>query len=508
MGGAASDDPNVAIVGRNVLANRGTAVDAAAAMFFTLSVSLPSQSSLMAGGMCLVHDGYTKETRVMDMHSRVPASAQGAERPTAIPTAVRGFYAMHARYGNIPWSQVVAPAEKMARFGVPVSRTLVNDLLQVQDALLVEPSVVGLFTKTDGSMIREGDHLTNPALADILRSIRLEGPKAFYEGPIARRLVQGAAVAGGSLTLEDLKNALPKWQKTLKIAFDNNTAVHFPPPPAAAGLVAAQIWAMMTRDELDEIDDLIKNEDYGGLAHLFAESAMRAYADRARWMNPDGTSKFDPQSLIDPLYIEKLMVDYSPSIHTPADKLATKPVEILANPTGTSFVVVDRIGSGVACTLGMNNLFGIGRAAGDTGILLAAAPGPGGRGPYSMTAALAVHHGENVLFFAGASAHGVTSPTALVSTAARLLTEQATLDEAMQGSRIHHSGAPDLVFHEKGLEEKLMKALVLRDHKLAETGDFGRVNAVFCAGGLPGGSETCTVLSDPRGTGLGMGAHW
>ena len=62
-----------------------------------------------------------------------------ATRPSAVPGNVRGFSALHSKYGRLRWAQVVAPAANMARFGVPVSRAFARDLAKVEKALLMEP---------------------------------------------------------------------------------------------------------------------------------------------------------------------------------------------------------------------------------------------------------------------------------------------------------------------------------------------------------------------------------
>ena len=58
----------------------------------------------------------------------------------------RGLFALHARYGRQPFESLLAPAEQMARFGVPISRALVRDLAIVAGPLSADPNARAVFT--------------------------------------------------------------------------------------------------------------------------------------------------------------------------------------------------------------------------------------------------------------------------------------------------------------------------------------------------------------------------
>jgi gamma-glutamyltranspeptidase/glutathione hydrolase len=501
LGGVVADEPQAALIGRDMLSAGGSAVDAVVAMYFAAAVTLPSSASLGGGGVCLAFDSEKGEIRALDFLARPPRRVvPGADRPTAVPGNVRGFYALHARYGRLTWSQVLGPAESLARFGVRVSRAFARDLEQVEDALMVEPETRRVFAVKDGTrLVREGDFLRQPELAAVLSLIRVELPGKFYGGPLARKIAASAEEAGGSLDIEDLRDYKPVWRDTITLPLGDEV-VHFAPPPATGGAVAAEMWAMLADD--DRYEDASVEERH----HLVAEAALRAYADRARWEDGRGASAVDLQTLVSDPHIEDMMANYRPDTHVAPEELGLKVVAGPENPSAATFVAVDREGSAAACSVTLNSLFGTGRVASGTGIVLASLPGQGGRGARSLGPMMIVNEHVNNFYFVAAASGGVVAPTAMVDVAARVLFGQQSLEEALAAKRVYGSGDPDVVFVERGLSPAASQALVRQGHRIAETPSLGRVDAIYCPGGIPDQKETCAILADPRGFGLAASA--
>ncbi len=496
FGGLAADEPRAALVGHEILRAGGNAMDAATAVYFALAVTLPSSASLGGGGVCVVEDNGTESTKALHFLAGAPGQVPPtATRPSAVPGNVRGFSALHAKYGRLRWAQVVAPAANMARFGVQVSRAFARDLAKVEKALLMEPETRRVFGRTDGrGLVREGDILVQGDLAATLSLVRSQGPGSLYQGPMARRLVAAVERAGGSLGLEDLRAYAPVWRDTIKVTFGDGT-MHLAPPPAAAGAVAAEMWAMLVQD------DRYENVADGERPHLVVETALRAFADRARWLRGDGTSTVAPEKLVSEARITSLMASYRRDRHVPAAELDPAPVARPENPAATSFVVVDGHGSAVACALTLNNLFGTGRVAKGTGILMAALPGRGGRGPISLGPMVVMSEKDNQFYAAAAASGGVAAPTAMLNVMAPILFG-GRLDDAMSAKRLHHGGVPDLTYYEQGISETVLKSLTARGHRVAPTMALGLVNVAICFDGLPEEPQTCAVRADPRGFGL------
>jgi gamma-glutamyltranspeptidase/glutathione hydrolase len=428
LGGVVADEPRAAVVGREVLATGGTAADAAVALGFALSVTLPSRASLGGGGACLAYspskDGPSQGVpEAFVFVPAAPAGHGGGDRPAAIPALPRGLFALHARYGKKPFETLLSPAEQMARFGVPASRAFVRDLQVVAGPLFADPNVAAVFSH-DGAPLAEGERLVQSDLGATLAQLRVAGVGDFYQGLLAQRLARGSQRAGGAFTAEDLRAFLPRMPAPVTVD-DGNDHVAFLPPPADGGLAAAAALQALQANPTD----------YGG-------ANARALAVAAGWRMTGG----DPQALL----------------------AAAPPAASLPGlPASTTFLTLDRDGNAVACALTMNNLFGTGRMAPGTGVLLAASPSvfP----PPLLAAAIAWN--EPLHAFRAAVGGSGQSGAALAAAVAMMNTLR--------------SGQP----------------------MPAPVPEPGRANVIACSRYLPENDGTCGWATDPRGAGLAIGSE-
>ena len=506
IGGVVADEPRAVLIGRDILSAGGTAADAAVAMSFALAVTLPSSASLGGGGVCVVRDARTKVTETLDFLPGIPKTVPAmAVQPTAVPGNVRGFAALHAKYGKLRWAQLVSPAEKLARFGIQVSRAFASDFKRTPTATLAEPEIQNIFFRNQGSRpIREGDFLKQLDLSGVLGRLRARGAGDFYNGPLARQLVAAITRGGGSLTLADLRSYVPRWRPTLKIPYIKNTEIHVPMTSGPSNVLVAQMMGM-----------LIENGDWedsspAERAHLMAEVTGRAFAYRGRWLRKDGSSAVDPRRLVSEDSIRQLIAGFKPDRHLAQGNVNSAPAEIPGNPAGTGFVVADRKGSAIACALSLNNLFGDGRVAKGMGIVLAALPGSMGRGPDSLAVMMLISELHNVFYYAAVASGGSVAPSALVAVTASTLMGriEENLEKALAAKRVHNGGVLDLTYYEQGLDAATIDNLTKWGHRLRPAPAIGLVNAVFCSTGIPVKEEaSCSMRNDPRGFGLASGAE-
>ncbi len=483
-GMVAADEPRAALVGRDVLSAGGSAADAATAMYFTLAVTYPSAASLGGGGSCIVHDSGRKKTEVIEFPAI--ASTAGGAAPSAVPANPRGFFALHAKYGRLRHESLLVEPERLARSGTAVSRALAADLARAVPVLGRDPAARAVFFRPDGSVLREGDTLLQPQLAAVIANLR-RNTGDFYTGIGARDLVKGVQTAGGTLSLEDLRDVRPTWRDTLTVKVGNDVA-HFAPPPSVGSTVAAEmigaVWERWGKASAAE------------RPHLLAEASGRVFVDRARWMRPNGWTTDDPAGLVSEKHLADLMAGYNPDHHVPASGASAPPTD---NPVATGFVVMDVTGSTVACSVTTYGLFGSGRVIPGTGIVLAGVPGP--NGPPALTTMMTVNPNNHEVHFAGTASGGGTAPAALVASFLAATVESKSIGDALAVPRLVQPATPDAVFVESGTYAFDPAPLQQRGHQISPVAMPSRVEALQCPGGYKN-FASCDAATDPRGFGL------
>lgn len=179
-----------------VLERGGSAADAAVATAFTVSVAEPFGSGIGGGGAAVIA-GPDIEPASYTYREVVARSGVVPPTSTGIPGYVAGLARLHADHGRLEWRELLAPAIAAADDGVPVSEFLAQQMRTPAG----RAAVAGLpaFHRADGSLLREGDLLVQPELADTLRALADEGPDAFYDGSLTAALTDEPGLDARSL---------------------------------------------------------------------------------------------------------------------------------------------------------------------------------------------------------------------------------------------------------------------------------------------------------------------
>ena len=459
LGGVATDEPRAALLGREVLSSGGDAADAAVAAAFMLAVTLPSRAGLGGGGACMAYDpdkasinGGVPEAVVF-----VPPPGGGTgPRPAAVPMLARGLFALHARYGRRPFESLIAYAEQAARFGLPVSRALARDLAVVAGPLGGDPVARSIFLQPNGQPMAEGAPLVQTDLGATLAQVRVSGVGDLYNGVLARRLVDAAGQAGGGLTLQALRDALPRFLPAITVDAPKGDKASFLPPPADGGLAAAAAFQALAATPND-----------------LQAAQNRALAVAAAWRAQGGAG--DPKALL---------------------AGPVQPASLPALPASASLVTLDRDGRVVACSFTMNNLFGTGRIAPGTGILLGASPT--WMPPPLLSAGIAWNANLHAFHAAVAASGQEAAPLAAADLLGQsLVTRSRVLTQA--GTNMGKEAPINLNFSGQTVETGGMP--------LRAASEPGRADVITCPGYLPGNRGTCGWSVDPRSAGLAAGSN-
>ena len=181
--GVNAGHPLAAEAGMEMLDAGGTAVDAAIAAAFAVSVVEPYASGVGGGGSTLVatQDG---EPEAFDYREVVAVDGTIPASNTGVPGFVAGMAELHAQHGTLEWSELLEPAARMAEDGVPATDSLIARI----DAGGAG-AIAGLEQFAPGGQsLQTGAPLVQTELGATFRTLQAEGPESFYTGPIAEQL--------------------------------------------------------------------------------------------------------------------------------------------------------------------------------------------------------------------------------------------------------------------------------------------------------------------------------
>lgn len=359
------DEPYAVKIGAATLAQGGSAADAAAAMYFALSVTYPVAAGLGGGGICLVHDPVKGETEEFDFLTQ-DAAGGGSY---AIPGSVRGFALLQSSYGVLPWQKVVAPAEGYAAAGFPISRALAGRLTDAGDVIRLDAGLSAQFLDEEGHVKAAGVVVNNLELAQTLASIRTNGPEGFYAGKVAAKIAAYAAAEGGTITEPELANYRAQ-AVTPRVAQMGSQYVYLPSQKTSAGTFASVLFDTLQRAQTTDV----------GAKDLQAS------------------------------------IVYSIQQSLQAIKVRELPKDIGA----TGFATMDTKGQAVACAVTMNAPFGSGRTARGTGVTLAKASGASGLASAFLTPLIAAPRPDSPAVLAGAGAGGPNGSASIFYALARI----------------------------------------------------------------------------------------
>ena len=373
-------NPLAVEAGLKILAEGGSAVDAAVALQAALGLVEPQSSGIGGGAFLMHYEAATGVTTVYDGRETAPASATPelfyedgrplafvdavlSGRSTGVPGAIAMLALAQSRHGSLEWSQLFGEAERLATQGFAVSPRLAG-MIAGNSPQSRTPDARAYFTRRDGQAYQAGDILKNPAYADTLRRIATEGPAGLLEGPVAEAIVEavGEGPRPGSLSLKDMAAYRPLVREA--VCGPYKVYVVCVPPPPSSGASILQLLAMA-----EVTPDIDKGPDSPDAWAAFAQLQRLMYADRDRYFGDPAFVTVPVAGLLDPGYVRaRASLAASLTGAAPHGQPQGAPhvgADATREPAGTShFVVVDAQGNVVSMTTTVESIFGSGRMAG------------------------------------------------------------------------------------------------------------------------------------------------
>jgi gamma-glutamyltranspeptidase/glutathione hydrolase len=367
---AATSNPTSTLVACEILRAGGNAMDAAVAACAVQCVVESGSTGI--GGDCFVlyAPGGRAEVIAYNGSGRTPAAAHGAwydklgitaierQSPHAVtvPGAVEAWARLTADHGRMSLADLLAPAIELASRGYAIAPRAASDLANQLDLLRRDHTASRTFLK-NGAAPGVGDLQRQPELAETLRAIGLNGPDAFYRGPIAEDMVTYLQGLGGLHTLEDFRAARGEYVTPVQTQFRGRTV--FECPPNGQGIIALMILNILSRfrvkgDPLD-IDNL----------HIEVEATRLAYAARDTFISDPSMS----DNAVDYLLSDELADQLAGQIDL-RHAIASMPAFDDAEHRDTVYIaVVDKDRNAVSFINSIFHPYGAGLMSPNTGVL-------------------------------------------------------------------------------------------------------------------------------------------
>jgi gamma-glutamyltranspeptidase / glutathione hydrolase len=237
--GIAAGHPATADAGVEILAEGGSAGDAAVAACLASCVAETVMTGFLGGGHAIYHDAATGDTRNLDCFVAVPGLGArpdhaellelrvpfGAElvhyavgiASCGVPGLPAGLAALHDAYGRLPWPRLVEPALRIARSGVEMPAAHAACLEMLAPVMTMREG--GRIYSPGGALLQTGDRLDQPGLVAALELIAAKGATSVYRGTLAERLLALMDERGGVVTRRDLEDYEPFWTPPLDVFY-------------------------------------------------------------------------------------------------------------------------------------------------------------------------------------------------------------------------------------------------------------------------------------------------
>ena len=494
-------------IGIQILDMGGNAVDAAVAVGFSLAITLPRAGNLGGGGFMLVYLKDEDKTIAVDFRSASPKNITQDDflflknnydqrrygyKASGVPGTVAGLIQTHERYGKLPLRRILKPVINQARKGLDVSYDL-NQAIGSANQIALDVESTNIYLQ-DNDPILEHSKMIRKDLAWTINEIAKNGDEAFYEGSIAKKIIQAMNEHGGYISAKDLREYQPRFSEPIKTTYRGSTVFAHPPP---AGGAAVLLEALNILENFSVADMGAQSAQF---LHLFAEALQRGHMDRSRFMGDPEFYDVPIQKIISKKRASTLAKEINLASVTPPGDLNPDSLFYEGENT-THYSIVDKDGNAVSNTYTLGYSFGSGVTIPGTGILMdnqmnnfayqygeegiidrSASEGnkfePGKR-PMSTMTPVIVFDENNALKLISGSPGGALIPAAVLRVITGIIDFDLNLGEATMLPRIHKDWPYESLRIEKGISSDTKKVLESFGHELEESKTMGSTQSIL-----------------------------
>jgi gamma-glutamyltranspeptidase/glutathione hydrolase len=358
-------------VGTQILAQGGSAVDAAIAANAVLGVTEPMMNGI-GGDLFLIYwDAKTGKLYGLNSSGWAPRNLKveylaqhgittmphDGIHTVTVPGAVEGWSQAHKRFGRLPWKDLFTSAIQYAEHGYAVPEIIQGYWAEAQAKLEKTDEARRVFLP-GGKVPEVGAKFANPDLAKALRLIANQGRDAFYRGDIAQAIVRTSTVMGGTMQLDDLADFAAEWVEPISIDYRGWKVYEL--PPNTQGMAALEMLNIMSTFQPDKDGPRGTAE-----VHKRIEAMKLAYIDLYRYNADPRYAKIPVTSLLDPKYAAQRAAMINP------DKANCNPGAGHPAPSDTIYLsVVDKEGNIASLIQSNYSAFGSGVVVNGMGFAL------------------------------------------------------------------------------------------------------------------------------------------
>ncbi|OBG78203.1 gamma-glutamyltransferase, partial [Mycobacterium sp. E3298] len=301
-----TSQPLAAQAGLRMLAEGGSAVDAAVATAIALTVVEPVSNGIGSDAFAIVWDG--RRLHGLNASGRSPAAwtpeffggkavpALGWNAVT-VPGAVSAWTELHDRFGRLPFERLFEPAIDYALKGFLVSPTVADQWAAQVPLFEKQPGFAEAFMPA-GRAPKPGEVFRFPEQAATLEKIAATKGEAFYRGELAERLEAHALANGGVMRTSDLAAHRADWVGTISGTYRGYTVHEI--PPNGQGIVALIALGILQHFDMSSLP-----VDSAESLHLQIEALKLAFADAQAYVCDIDHMRVPPEHLLDAEYLRQ-----------------------------------------------------------------------------------------------------------------------------------------------------------------------------------------------------------